>query len=174
MMEKILVVDDELNMRLVLKALLSKEGYNVATASDGMEALKILKSGDVEVIVTDMKMPKLDGMGLLARVIRDYPSIPVIIITAHGTIAAAVDALKKGAFDYITKPFERDELQHIIRKAIKTRRLNEEELFISPDDVDRQGIVGSSESMLKIYDTIKKVAPTSTSVLITGETGTDK
>jgi two-component system response regulator AtoC len=174
MREKILVVDDELNMRLVLKALLSKEGYDVATASDGLEALKILKSGDVEVIVTDMKMPKLDGMGLLERVIRDYPSTPVIIITAHGTIAAAVDALKKGAFDYITKPFERDELQHIIHKAIKTRRLNEEELFISPDDVDRQGIVGSSEPMLKIYDTIKKVAPTSTSVLITGETGTGK
>jgi two-component system response regulator AtoC len=174
MTEKILIVDDELNMRLVLKALLNKEGYDVATASDGLEALKILKSGDIEVIVTDMKMPKLDGMGLLERVIRDYPSTPVIIITAHGTIATAVDALKKGAFDYITKPFERDELQHIIHKAIKTRRLNEEELFISPDDVDRQGIVGSSEPMLKIYDTIKKVAPTSTSVLITGETGTGK
>jgi DNA-binding NtrC family response regulator len=173
-MDKILVVDDELNMRLVLKALLNKEGYGVATASDGLEALKILKNGDIEVVVTDLKMPKLDGMGLLERVIRDYPSTPVIIITAHGTIATAVDALKKGAFDYITKPFDRDELKNIIYKAIKTRRLNEEELFVSPDEIDRQGIVGSSEPMLKIYDTIKKVAPTSTSVMITGETGTGK
>jgi two-component system, NtrC family, response regulator AtoC len=174
MAEKILVVDDELNMRLVLKALLNKEGYDVATASDGIEALKILKGGGVQVVVTDLKMPKLDGVGLLERAIRDYPSTPVIIVTAHGTIATAVDALKKGAFDYITKPFERDELKNIIHKAIRTRRLNEEELLVSPDDIDRQGIIGSSEPMLKIYDTIKRVAPTPTTVLISGETGTGK
>jgi DNA-binding NtrC family response regulator len=174
MKEKILVVDDELNMRLVLKALLNKEGYDVATASDGIEALKVLKSGGVEVVVTDLRMPKLDGVGLLERVIRDYPSTPVIIITAHGTIATAVDALKKGAFDYITKPFERDELKNIIHKAIRTRRLNDEELLVSPDDIDRQGIIGTSEPMLKIYDTIKRVAPTTTTVLISGETGTGK
>jgi DNA-binding NtrC family response regulator len=172
--EKILIVDDELNMRLVLKALLNKEGYEVVTAADGFEALKILKGGDVEVVVTDMKMPKLDGMGLLERVNREYPPTPVIIITAHGTIAAAVDSLKKGAFDYITKPFDRDELKSVVHKAIKTRRLSEEELFLSPEEIDRQGIVGGSEPMLKIYDTIKKVAPTSTTVLITGETGTGK
>jgi len=174
MTAKILVVDDELNMQLVLKALLKKEGYDVATASDGIEALKVLKSGGVAVIVTDLKMPKLDGVGLLERVIRDYPSTPVIIITAHGTIATAVDALKKGAFDYITKPFERDELKNIIHKAMRTRRLNEEELLVSPDDIDRQGIIGSSEPMSKIYDTIKRVAPTTTTVLISGETGTGK
>ncbi len=174
MMEKILIVDDELNMRLVLKVLLNKEGYDVATAADGLEALKILKSGDIEVVVTDMKMPKLDGMGLLERVMEEYPSTPVIVITAHGTIAKAVDALKKGAFDYITKPFDQDELKNVILKAIKTRRLNEEELFLSHDEIDRQGIVGGSEPMLKIYDNIKKVAPSSTTVLITGETGTGK
>jgi DNA-binding NtrC family response regulator len=107
-------------------------------------------------------------------VIHEYPSTPVIIITAHGTIATAVDALKKGAFDYITKPFEQDELKNIIHKAIRTRRLNEEELLVSPDDIDRQGIIGSSEPMSKIYDTIKRVAPTPTTVLISGETGTGK
>ena len=132
MTEKILVVDDELNMRLVLKALLNREGYDVATAADGIEALKILKSGGVQVVVTDLRMPKLDGVGLLERVIREYPSTPVIIITAHGTIATAVDALKKGAFDYITKPFERDELKNIIHKAIRTRRLNEEDSSSAP------------------------------------------
>jgi DNA-binding NtrC family response regulator len=174
MTAKILVVDDELNMRLVLKALLNKEGYDVATASDGIEALKVLKGGGVEIVVTDLKMPKLDGVGLLERVIRDYPSTPVIIITAHGTIATAVDTLKKGAFDYITKPFERDELKNTIHKAIRTRKLNDEELLVSPDDIDRQGIIGSSEPMLKIYDTIKRVAPTPTTVLISGETGTGK
>jgi len=174
MTEKILVVDDELNMQLVLKALLKKEGYDVATASDGIEALKVLKSGGVEVVVTDLKMPKLDGVGLLERVIRDYPSTPVIIITAHGTIPGAVDAMKKGAFSYITKPFERDELKNIIHNAVRTRRLNEEELLVSPDDIDRQGIIGSSEPMSKIYDTIKRVAATTTTVLISGETGTGK
>ena len=107
-MNKILIVDDELNMRLVLQAMLKKEGYDVTTASNGMEALKILKADQMDIVVTDLKMPKLDGMGLLGEIIRDYPSIPVIIITAHGTIATAVDALKKGAFDYITKPFEQD------------------------------------------------------------------
>ncbi len=173
-MNKILVVDDELNMRLVLKTLLNKEGYEVATASDGIEALKVLKSGGVNVVVTDLKMPKLDGMGLLDRVIREYPSTPVIIITAHGTVATAVDALKKGAFDYITKPFEQDELKRVIHKAVKTRQLNEDELVFSPDEVDRQGIVGTSEAMQRIYDAIKKVAPAATTVLITGETGTGK
>jgi DNA-binding NtrC family response regulator len=173
-MNKILVVDDELNMRLVLKTLLNKEGYDVATASDGLEALKILRSGDVEVIVTDLKMPRLDGMGLLDRIMREYPSTPVIIITAHGTVATAVDALKKGAFDYITKPFEQDELKRVIDKAVKTRQLNDDELVFSPDEIDRQGIVGSSEAMQRIYDAIKKVAPAATTVLITGETGTGK
>jgi two-component system, NtrC family, response regulator AtoC len=173
-MNKILVVDDELNMRLVLKTLLKKEGYDVATASDGLEALKILKNGDVDVVVTDMKMPRLDGMGLLDRVMNDYPLTPVILITAHGTVATAVDALKKGAFDYITKPFEQDELKNVIKKAVRTHQLNEDEPVLSIDEIDRQGIIGSSDAMQKIYDMIQKVAPTVTTVLVTGETGTGK
>jgi DNA-binding NtrC family response regulator len=119
----ILIVDDELNMRLVLQAMLKKEGYEVAAASDGLEAMKILKTGPVDVVVTDLKMPNLDGLGLLDRMIREYPSVPVIIITAHGTVATAVDALKKGAFDYISKPFEQEDLKNVIEKAIRTRRL---------------------------------------------------
>lgn len=173
-MQRILVVDDELNMRLVLKAMLEKENYEVATAFNGLKALDILENSDVAVIVTDLKMPGLDGMGLLEKVVSDYPSIPVIIITAHGTIDTAVDALKKGAFDYITKPFEQDDLKNVINKAFKTRLFNEDELILSPDEIDRHEIIGSSESMAEIFDTIKKVAPTTTTILITGETGTGK
>ncbi|HOD35971.1 MAG TPA: sigma-54 dependent transcriptional regulator [Syntrophales bacterium] len=173
-MKKILIVDDEANMRLVLKALLSREGYDVLTAADGLEALEVLKNQDVKVVVTDLKMPRLDGMGLLDRVVRDYPSVPVIMITAHGTIHTAVDALKKGALDYITKPFDQAELKNVIAKAIKTKTLSDEELTAGLEDLDRQDIVGVSEAMTRIFEIIKKVAPTTTTILITGETGTGK
>ena len=93
---KILIVDDELNMRLVLKAMLKKEGYDVVTASDGLEAMKVLREEKIAVVATDLKMPRLDGMGLLDRIIQEDPALPVIILTAYGTVATAVDALKKG------------------------------------------------------------------------------
>jgi two-component system, NtrC family, response regulator AtoC len=175
-MSKILVVDDEINMQVVLRAMLKKEGYEVLTASDGREALKVLAAGrgNIDVVVTDLKMPNLDGMGLLEKVTKDYPSTPVIMITAHGTVATAVDALKMGAFDYVTKPFEQDELKNVIFKAIKTRRLSDEEFVASSDDIDRYGIIGASAPMIEIFETIKRVAPTTTTILISGETGTGK
>ncbi len=173
-MKKILIADDELNMLLVLEAMLEKEGYDVITAGDGVEALNLLEGDDIAVIVTDLKMPKLDGLGLLSRVVKEYPSIPVIIITAHGTVETAVEALKKGAFDYITKPFEQEDLKNIIRKAFKTHSLSDDELVVGPDEIDRYDIIGQSEPMIRIYDVIKKVAPTTTTILITGETGTGK
>ncbi|NPV04371.1 MAG: sigma-54-dependent Fis family transcriptional regulator [Syntrophaceae bacterium] len=172
--KKILVVDDEVNMRLVLKAMLTKEGYEVETAADGLEALALLRRHDVTACVTDLKMPKLDGMGLLSRMAEEYPSIPVILITAHGTVATAVDALKKGAFDYITKPFDQEELKRVIGKAVKTRVLSDEEIHLAPAEIDRSEIVGSSPHMAKIFEIIRKVAPTTTTILITGETGTGK
>jgi DNA-binding NtrC family response regulator len=121
--EKILVVDDELNMRLVLAAMLKKEGHEVMTAANGVEAFEIIKKNLISVVATDLKMPGLDGMGLLQKIIEYDSSIPVIILTAYGTVSSAVDALKNGAFDYITKPFEQDELKTIIAKALKARRL---------------------------------------------------
>ena len=173
-MNRILVVDDEINMQVVLRAMLKKEGYEVFTAPDGREALKVLADDDIDVVVTDLKMPNLDGMGLLERVAADYPAVPVIMITAHGTVATAVDALKKGAFDYVTKPFEQDELKNVVLKAIKTRRLSDEEFVAGADEIDRYGIVGASEPMQEIFETIKRVAPTTTTILISGETGTGK
>ncbi len=119
-------------------------------------------------------MPNLDGMGLLEKVTKDYPAIPVIMITAHGTVATAVDAFKMGAFDYVTKPFEQDELKNVIFKAIKTRRLSDEEFVASSDDIDRYVIIGASAPMIEIFETIKRVALTTTTILISGETGTGK
>jgi len=173
-MNRILVVDDELNMRLVLNAMLKKEGYDVVTASDGLNALKILKEDDCAVVITDLKMPNLDGMELLYRIVKHYPSIPVIIITAYGTIGTAVDALKKGAFDYITKPFDQEELKNVLSKAVKTHHLNAAEFFLNPDEAEKDGLIGVSESIRGVYDTIRQVAPTATTVFITGETGTGK
>ena len=170
---KVLVVDDELNMRLVLKAMLKKEGYDVVTAADGLEALKLLREEKFAVVATDLKMPGLDGMGLLGRIMQDDPSLPVIILTAYGTVANAVDALKKGAFDYLTKPFEQDELKTVVLKAVKTRLISDSDLSAATD-ADPHGIVGASSRMAEIHEIIRKVSPTTTTVLITGETGTGK
>ena len=172
---KILVVDDELNMRLVLKAMLKKEGYEVVTAADGLEALKILREEKIAAVATDLKMPGLDGMGLLDRIMQDDPSLPVIILTAHGTVANAVDALKKGAFDYLTKPFEQNDLKTVILKAVKTRQLGDRDLSVpAAGDADPDRIVGESCRMAEIHEIVRKVSPATTTVLITGETGTGK
>ena len=171
---KILIVDDELNMRLVLKAMLKKEGYDVVTAADGLEALQVLREEKIAVVATDLKMPRLDGMGLLDRIIQDDPALPVIILTAYGTVANAVDALKKGAFDYLTKPFEQDELKTVILKAVKTRMSNDRDLSAANGDENPYRIVGASSRLAEIHEIIRKVSPTMTTVLITGETGTGK
>jgi DNA-binding NtrC family response regulator len=170
---KVLIVDDELNMRTVLKAMLKKEGYDVVTAADGLEALKFLKEEKFAVVATDLKMPGLDGMGLLGRIMQDDPSLPVIILTAYGTVANAVDALKKGAFDYLTKPFEQDELKTVVLKAVKTRLISDSDLSAATD-ADPHRIVGAGSRMAEIHEIIRKVSPTTTTVLITGETGTGK
>jgi len=173
-MNKVLIVDDELNMRLVLGAMLKKEGYDVASAADGREALDILKAGRIAAVVTDLKMPHIDGMELLRRMSELYPEVPVVMITAHGTVATAVEALKKGALDYITKPFEIEELKNVIAKAVKTRNLKDNELYLPPDDIEKAGMVGAGRASGELFEAIHRVAPTTTTVLITGETGTGK
>ncbi len=172
--EKILVVDDELNMRLVLAAMLKKEGHEVMTAANGLEAIEMIKKNLISVVATDLKMPGLDGMGLLQKIIEYDSSIPVIILTAYGTVSSAVDALKNGAFDYITKPFEQDELKTIIAKALKARRLENNIPPVPKGEKEQRPIIGNSARIFEILKIVQKVSPADTAVLITGETGTGK
>ncbi|HOX46583.1 MAG TPA: sigma-54 dependent transcriptional regulator [Myxococcota bacterium] len=171
---KILIADDELNIRKVLAATLRREGYEVLTAKDGLEAIELLKGGQVQVVVTDMKMPTLGGLDVLRHVHEQYPRTPVIIITAHGTVDTAVEALKNGAFDYITKPFEQAELMRCIGKAVKTESLAARDVVADGPDPERYRMIGQSRSMQAIYEVIDKVAATPSTVLITGESGTGK
>ncbi len=173
MAARILIADDELNIRKVLAATLRREGHEVVTAKDGQEAMELLESGKIQVVVTDLKMPKVDGLELLQHVQCHYPQIPVIIITAHGSINNAVEALKSGALDYITKPFDKEDLIRTVNKAIKTESLASVEFNAEPGK-NRFKMIGQTRAMHHVYDIIEKVADTPSSVLITGESGTGK
>lgn len=127
----------------------------------------------VDVVITDLRMPKVDGMQLLAHVVEQHKSVPVIMITAHGTVDNAVEALKLGAFDYVTKPFDRDELRHVIRKAAKTRELSAGDVDLG-EERGRYRIIGESTRMREVYDVIERVADSPSTVLLTGESGTGK
>jgi len=170
----VLIVDDEVNIRRVLAAMLKREGYEVTTAADGEQALAVLQKTPVHVVVTDLVMPRLGGMELLRRVSADWPDVPVILITAHGSVDSAVAALKAGAFDYITKPFEQDELRKIIAKATRAHDLERQNLHANLSDGERPPLVGESPAMRAIYDMVARVADSPSTVLITGESGTGK
>ncbi len=173
-MPHVLIVDDEVNIRRVLAAMLKREGYEVTTAADGEQALAVLHRTPVHVVVTDLVMPRLGGMELLRRVSQDFPDVPVILITAHGSVDSAVTALKAGAFDYITKPFEQDELKKVIAKAARAHDLERQNLHALLGEGDRPPLVGDSPSMRTIYDMVARVADSPSTVLITGESGTGK
>jgi two-component system response regulator AtoC len=170
----VLIVDDEVNIRRVLAAMLKREGYEVTTAADGEQALAVLQKTPVHVVVTDLVMPRLSGMELLRKVSADFPDVPVILITAHGSVDSAVAALKAGAFDYITKPFEQDELRKVIAKATRANDLERQNLHANLADGDRPPLVGESPSMKAIYEMVARVADSPSTVLITGESGTGK
>src|SRR5262252_1039970 len=121
--KQVLIVDDEPNLRKILSAQLSRDGYDVLTAEDGEQGLAMLREHHIDLVVTDLKMPKVDGMTLLREALREDPELPIVMITAHGTVDTAVEALKIGAFDYLTKPFDKDEVRQIVAKALKTRAL---------------------------------------------------
>ncbi len=174
MSARILIADDEANICKVLSATLQREGYQVASARDGEEAIAQLSKETFQVVVTDLKMPKVDGMEVLGWVQRNRPDVPVIIITAHGTVDNAVQALKKGAFDYITKPFEKQDLIAVIAKAVRTESLARSDVHAAQPENERYRLIGETPAMKAIYDIIEKVADTPSTVLIQGESGTGK
>lgn len=176
-METILIVDDEKNYLVVLEAMLGPEGYETLVADNARDALRLIRESDLDLIITDMKMPGMSGMELLEESKKIKPELPVIMMTAYGTIEMAVEAMKKHAYDYITKPFQNEELKLTIKKALENYRLVKENRLLNKALSDRYkhgNIIGKSKPMLKIYDLIDKVAQSKASVLITGPSGTGK
>ncbi len=170
----VLVVDDEANMRRVLAALLKRGGHEVLDAGDGEAALDVLAQHRVDAIVTDLKMPHMNGLELLDAARRSYPRVPVILLTAHGTVGSAVEALKHGAFDYLTKPFDPDEVQQIVEKAVRTHTLQQAEAILRPDEDPDQLLLGESAALREVKRITDRIAATPATVLITGESGTGK
>lgn len=172
----ILIVDDEKNIRDGLKIALLREGYNIFLASDGLEALDILKEEEIDVVITDLKMPNLDGDALMKRIIKEYFNIPVIILTGHGTVENAVQAMRDGAYDFLTKPLNLDKLSLIVSRAVSQRRLiiENRNLQLKIDSIGKGQVIGKSGKMAKIYEIVENVAPTKASVLILGENGVGK
>jgi two-component system, NtrC family, response regulator len=176
-METILIVDDEKNYPLILSAVLEEEGFETLTANSGQEALNTLSHADVDLVLTDMKMPAMDGIELLEHIKRKDWELPVIMMTAHGTVDKAVEAMQKGAYSYILKPFDNDRLILYVNKAIEMFRVVKENRRLR-NQVESQyrfdNIIGKSRVMQDLFETIRKVAPASATVLIEGENGTGK
>ncbi len=174
----ILVVDDEPNIRRVLEAVLAKDGHNVITAENGRKGLDIIsKDNSIDVVITDLIMPDINGVELLAAAKEINPDMSVLMITAHGTIKSAVDAMKLGAFDYITKPFDLDEIKLVVKKALEHKDLFDENRELRTQlkrNYKFDNIIGSSPAMQEVFETIERVKDTKATVLIRGESGTGK
>src|SRR6185436_6453353 len=175
---KILVADDEVNLRRVLVAMLKRDGHEVVQAASGTEAMD--RIAEVDVVITDLRMPGADGMEVLRTVTRTHPQVPVIMITAYGSVGTAVEAIKAGAFDYIEKPFEQDQIRMIVEKAIgqaAANRMAPRSALYTPgdgDDKGKYGLVGQSPEMKAIFSVVERAVDTPSTVLITGESGTGK
>ena len=169
-----LIVDDEPNMRKVLAALLKKHGFASVDAADGETALEELAEKDIDVVVSDLKMPRMNGLELLENAKRRHPEIPVILITAHGTVGSAVEALKQGAFDFLTKPFDPDEIGQVLEKALLAREAQAKESRIEADEDPDEFLVGESPALVEIKRVTDRVAETPATILIYGESGTGK
>ncbi len=176
-MNTILIVDDEKNYPLILSAVLEEENFESLTANSGPKALEILSDSDVDLVLTDMKMPGMDGLELLEHIKTEDPELPVIMMTAHGTVDKAVEAMQKGAYSYILKPFENDRLILFVKKAIAMYEVVKDNRRLHNDIESRYSfgnLIGKSKCMQDVFTTIKKVARSTATVLIEGESGTGK
>jgi DNA-binding NtrC family response regulator len=174
---KILVIDDDESLRRVLEYNLAQEGYAVLTASSGEQGLDLLKKEGADLVVTDVRMPGMDGLQVLEGVRKVDPNVQVIILTAFGTIEMAVETMKAGAFHYISKPFNRDELKLTIKKALQLKELERENVKLREELKERarlDAIIAVSPPMAQVLELVIRVAPTETTVLILGESGTGK
>ena len=174
---KILIVDDELIMRESLAGWLQRDGHETDTAASGEEALEKVKDTRFDILLVDIKMEGMSGLDVLKQVKENDPDVAVVMITAYGSIASAIEAMKNGAYDYLLKPFDPNELGVIIEKIIEHQAQRRETLFLREQYKDRtrfESMIGQSEALQKIFDLIEDVASTDSTVLITGETGTGK
>ena len=177
MSKRILIVDDEKNMRWVLTEALAKEGYEVSEAGSGKEALKAVKEAPPDLMILDHKMPAPDGMEVLRKIRAKGSAFPVIMLTAHGNVEGAVEAMKAGASEYLTKPFDLEELKLAIEKAVRVADLAEEVENLREEierEYDIEGIVAANPKMLEVLDIVKQVAPSDATVMVYGESGTGK
>ena len=175
--DKILVADDEQSMREFLEIMLKKEGYKVSLASHGEEVVKLIDNDLFDLVLLDIRMPKLDGISALKRIKGIAPETIVIMITAYASADTAIKAMKEGAYDYITKPFKVEEIKLIIKNALEKKNLQKENILLKQVVRDRYhfgNIIGQSPKMMVLYDLLEKVSPTKTNILITGESGTGK
>jgi two-component system response regulator PilR (NtrC family) len=177
MKPRILVVDDEESIREFLDIMLRKEGYEVTTVEDGQKAIDMLKKKSFEMVISDLQMPKVTGIELLKHVKESYPDLLFMLITAFGTTESAVEAMKMGAYDYLTKPFKIDEVRINLQNALKSKTLETENRSLKKElqkEYSFQNLVGNSDTMHRVFDLIKRVSQSPTNVLITGESGTGK
>jgi two-component system response regulator PilR (NtrC family) len=176
--KRILIVDDERSLREFLEIFLRKEGYEVTIANGGQAAAQLVEDGtEFDLVLTDLMMPHVDGMAVLAAVKDRCPDTQVLMMTAYATADTAIEAMKKGAFDYIQKPFKVDEILVVIEKALSQRRLVEENRQLRAEVQRRysfHNIIGRSDQMQSVFDLVQRVADTRTSILVTGESGTGK
>ncbi len=176
-MPNILVVDDKDSMRNMLTETLMEEGYRVDSASDGKRALDLVRNKSYDLVLTDLKMPNLDGLALLSGIKETDSETSVIMMTAYGTVETAVNAMKQGAYDFITKPFDTEHLCVLVNRALENRRMMAENILLREELLDGQGfsnIIGSSEKMMELSELVQKVARSDASVLLHGESGTGK
>ena len=173
-MSNILIIDDERAIRKTLSEILGYEGFKVDEAADGEEGWKLFSEKNYDVVLCDIKMPKLDGLEFLARASEKLPDVPVIMISGHGTIETAVDAVKKGAYDYVAKPPDLNRLLITIRNALDKNKLSKETRVLKRRVNRVQEMIGDSEPIMRIKETIEKVAPIDARVLVTGENGVGK